>query len=201
MIFNSSQRTGILLLLILIICVIILPRQFSKKEHDFFLLQEANGLETDTIVISNDSSYNTKPVHKTVIRHKRTTPKVELNTADSTALDAIPGIGPYYASRIIRYRNLLGGYCTVEQLKEVKMTYFNVDSSARHFTVNPALIVKRNLDTMDFKAVLRHPYLEYEDVKLIFNAKRKFKTISYPLLEENQVLAPDKLKKIKPYFQ
>lgn len=201
MIFNSSQRIGIVALLLLIICIVLLPRQLSKKEPDLFLLRETESIETDSLITSNDSSYNAKPVYKTTTRPKKTIPKVELNSADSAALDAIPGIGGYYASRIIRYRSLLGGYTTVGQLKEVKMTYFNVDSSARYFTVDPALIIKRNLDTMDFKAILRHPYLEYEDVKLIFNAKRKFKTISFSLLETNQVLTADKLKKIKPYFQ
>ena len=44
---------------------------------------------------------------------------LELNSADSIQLLDIRGIGPVFASRIIRYRNLLGGYYVVTQLKEV----------------------------------------------------------------------------------
>lgn len=113
----------------------------------------------------------------------------------------VRGIGPFYASRIIRYRERLGGYYSVKQLKELKMKYFNVDSCASLFTVDQSLILKSDLDTMSFKAILKHPYLEYEDVQMIYNAKRKYGHLSYAVLEEHKVLAPHKLKKMKPYFQ
>ena len=125
---------------------------------------------------------------------------IELNSADSTTLVEIRGIGPYYAAKIIRYRERLGGYYRTEQLKDLRMTYFNVDSSAHLFTVNPGLIRKKDLNTLTFKEVLRHPYLEYEDVKLIFNAKNKYKKISMDTLEKRKILPVYKLKKIKPYF-
>ena len=57
------------------------------------------------------------------------------------------------------------------------------------------------MDSMSFKAILRHPYLEYEDVQLIFNAKRKYGHISIDVLEKQNILAGYKLKKIKPYFK
>ena len=41
---------------------------------------------------------------------------VELNSADSTTLRRVPGIGPVFASRIVRFRSLLGGFYTVSQL-------------------------------------------------------------------------------------
>ena len=46
-------------------------------------------------------------------------PLLDLNEADSAALDALPGIGGWYASKIIEYRNLLGGYSRKEQLMEI----------------------------------------------------------------------------------
>lgn len=201
MIFNSLQRKGVFILLFLITCILVIPSQFISKNHDFFLLQEADGIENTLLSPIRDSSQTPKPIHKTSSANRRILSQTELNTADSIALEAIRGIGPYYASRIIRYRKRLGGYHSIEQLKELKMQYFNIDSSAHFFTVNPALIVKRDLNTMEFKTVLSHPYLEYKDVKRIFNAKREFGTVSYPLLEEKQILPDDILKKIKPYFQ
>ncbi len=47
-------------------------------------------------------------------------PRTDINRADSAAFDALPGIGPYYAARIIEYRRRLGGYSTAEQLLEIK---------------------------------------------------------------------------------
>ena len=46
-------------------------------------------------------------------------PRVDLNTADSAAFDALPGIGPFYAGRIVSYRRELGGYSYPEQLMDL----------------------------------------------------------------------------------
>ena len=47
-------------------------------------------------------------------------PPVNLNTADAEELDALPGIGPVLAERIIQYREENGPFTSVEQLDEVK---------------------------------------------------------------------------------
>lgn len=46
-------------------------------------------------------------------------PKVDINKADSAAFDALPGIGPWFASKMVDYRNQLGGYSCAEQLMEI----------------------------------------------------------------------------------
>lgn len=46
-------------------------------------------------------------------------PKVDINSADSAAFDALPGIGPYYAAQMVKYRERLGGYSCKEQLMEL----------------------------------------------------------------------------------
>lgn len=50
-------------------------------------------------------------------------PKLDINKADSAALDALPGIGPYFAAKIIEYRSGIGGFTDVEQLMDIK--YFD----------------------------------------------------------------------------
>lgn len=47
-------------------------------------------------------------------------PRLDLNQADSAAFDALPGIGPYYASKIVSYRNELRGYSFKEQLMDIR---------------------------------------------------------------------------------
>lgn len=197
MLFNASERKGVFLLLLLIIGTIVLPRRFLAKEADFFLLPAE--IIGDTIFIKADS--NSSQVIKTFPRQTKRTISIELNTADSSSLVQVKGIGPYYAAKIIRYRNQLGGFYTVKQLNDLKMKYFNVDSCAHLFRVDTTLIRVSDLDTMSFKAVLRHPYLAYEDVQLIFNARQKYGHLSYRLLEEHKILTTYKLKKIKPYFK
>jgi len=48
-----------------------------------------------------------------------TIPTLDINQADSAALDNLPGIGGYFASRIISYREQLGGFSYPEQLMDI----------------------------------------------------------------------------------
>ncbi|MBR5603387.1 MAG: helix-hairpin-helix domain-containing protein, partial [Bacteroidales bacterium] len=95
---------------------------------------------------------------------------LDINTADTLGLMNLPEIGPYFARKIIEYREKLGGFIKEEQLLEV----YGLDSS-RFEIISPYIIldsieiqkVKVNHD--DFKTLLRHPYIEYDDVKKIVN--------------------------------
>lgn len=199
MLFNASERRGVWVILVLITIIIIVPRQLLPDNHNLFLLPPPVEISADSIVVIRDSVKTSFPIRR---YNKTASPApVELNSTDSLALVKIRGIGPYYASKILRYRERLGGYQSVKQLKELKMTYFNVDSLAHLFTVDQTLIHQADMDTMSFKSILRHPYLEYEDVQMIFNAKRKYGRLSYSVLEQYKILPAYKLKKIKPYFK
>lgn len=103
------------------------------------------------------------------------TEHIDLNTADTAMLQQLPGIGPTFAKRIVEYRSKLGGYHACRQLLEV----FGMDSSRYEkfkdkikidssFEVNK---LKINSDV--FKVLLRHPYLEYEEVKKIVNHREQ----------------------------
>ena len=182
MFIRKSEKKGIITLGILTMALFVLPRTIHKSEYPVFLIPYSRLSDTTQTV-------SPQPL------------VIELNSADSTALVSIRGIGPYYANKILRYREQLGGFHATRQLKEIKFQYLNIDSLLPHFSVNPALIRKKELDTMSFKSVLHHPYLVYEDVQLIFNAKRKFVKIDYSTLESQNILPLFKLKKIKPYFK
>lgn len=137
---------------------------------------------------SSDAPRNSKSSSKTVkttanrsktssgagASYSKNIPILELNATDSTALVALPQIGEVMASRIHRYRERLGGYVCFEQLYEVK----GMDST-RFATVRPYLkleatnIRKLDINRDDFKTLLRHPYLEYEQVKAIVNYREK----------------------------
>lgn len=92
------------------------------------------------------------------------------NLSDSLELLKLPNIGPSFAHRILEYRKRLGGFCNASQLLEV----YGMDS-ARYNTILPYIIIdsfplsKIKVNYDDFKTILRHPYIEYEDVKKIIN--------------------------------
>ncbi len=99
---------------------------------------------------------------------------VNLNSTDTTELKLLPGIGSFYAKNIVELREKLGGFVEINQLLEV----YAFDS-ARLETITPYINVdsvslrRINANTDDFKTILRHPYIEYEDVKKIVNHREK----------------------------
>ncbi len=109
-------------------------------------------------------------------------PMVELNSADSALLIKLPGIGPAYAKRIIRYRELLGGYYTPKQLLEVynfpEDTFYRLED---YIYTDTLQIRKMRINFLEFAELLRHPYLSKEQVAQILDRKEKlgaFKSIA-----------------------
>lgn len=87
---------------------------------------------------------------------------VELNAADSAALTALPGIGPSFARGIIKYRNQLGGYVSLDQLSEVFVLRDKPDAVqkiAGSLRVDADKAHKLNINTATAEEFTGHPYL------------------------------------------
>ena len=83
---------------------------------------------------------------------------IDLNTADTTLLKRVPGIGSSFARRIVKYRELLGGYYVVEQLQEVYgMDRERYNAIYPYFTVGTTV---RPL-TLTIDSISYHPYLSW----------------------------------------
>lgn len=100
--------------------------------------------------------------------------KLELNTADSIELVKLKGIGPSFASRIIKYRNKLGGFIINEQLKEV----YGIDSSFystinKQVTIDPQKIKQININETTLEQLKNHPYIKHKTANLIVNYRNK----------------------------
>ena len=89
---------------------------------------------------------------------------MDLNIADSAAFDALPGIGGWYAAKIIEYRTRLGGYSYKEQLMDISRfdeERFNALSDL--VSVSPEHQTPYPLWTLPSDSLMRHPYIgDYE---------------------------------------
>ena len=99
---------------------------------------------------------------------------VELNSADTTALKMVPGIGSVFAKRIIKYRDLLGGFYSVEQLGEV----YGIDEERYEamkswFSVDPSVISHLFVNQLSAKELASHPYVSYKQARIIEKMIRK----------------------------
>lgn len=86
-------------------------------------------------------------------------PLVDINVADSAAFDALPGIGGYFASKMVTYREKLGGYSDIVQLMEI----YHLDKEK--FAKFSDLVEVRQRPTpfrlwsMPVDSLRRHPYV------------------------------------------
>ena len=127
---------------------------------------------------------------------------VNINSADSVQLLPLPGIGPVFAGRIIKYRKLLGGFVSVDQLGEVYgMSAETIERIRNQVFIDSSAIRKIRIDSATFGELLRHPYLEYEEVKALVGYRDFKGEISSAIeLKENHILPDSTIKKIDGYF-
>jgi len=95
---------------------------------------------------------------------------MELNSVDSTELVSLPGIGPYYASRIMRYREQLGGYVSVTQLMDIDGL---PDSLVKWFFIEDSVPYRKLLVNSESLSSLRkHPYMNFYQARAIVEFRR-----------------------------
>lgn len=153
-------------------------------------IKSVDGIMNDTIVRRTWSKRETKPVRVQ-----------ELNSTDSLHLLDIPGIGPVFASRIIRYRNLLGGYYSVSQLKEVYgMREENFRIVSQYFTADQSALKKLNINFSTVQELGRHPYVGFSAARKICRLRDKTGKFSSPD-NLSTVVTGDSLKKLIPYMK
>ena len=92
-------------------------------------------------------------------------PKLDLNLADSAQFDALPGIGGFFASKMVEYRQKLGGYSSKEQLMEIyKFDSERYGSIEDLVTVSPEHITPYPLWRLGVEELALHPYIRSKSV-------------------------------------
>jgi DNA uptake protein ComE-like DNA-binding protein/cbb3-type cytochrome oxidase subunit 3 len=126
----------------------------------------------------------------------------EINSADTSELIKLPGIGITLASRIIKYRKLLGGFVNTHQLLEVYgLTNDNFIKFSKYVSVDSNLVKKINLNTISQVELMKHPYIgKYKASVIIKYRKFKGKIESLNELAKNGILKQDEIDKLSYYF-
>ena len=130
-------------------------------------------------------------------------PKLELNGADSAALVSLRGIGPYYARKILDYRDRLGGFWRKEQLLEIEG--FDADryaGCADEVTVDDRKIRKIDLWHASDTLLARHPYLGPKGARSIVRYRELYDSTrwSLPDLAAERVLSQEIIEKLEKYI-
>jgi DNA uptake protein ComE-like DNA-binding protein len=110
-------------------------------------------------------SYSKKTVNKKAVS------TTDINKATAEDLQTISGIGPAFSERIIKYRSKLQGFSFNNQLYEVwGLEIEVVDRVLSIFKINQKPIIKKiNVNIVEFKELLKNPYINYDLCIKIFN--------------------------------
>ena len=122
---------------------------------------------------------------------------VELNGADTTELKKIPGIGSGIAQMITGYRNRLGGFYDIAQLKEI---HLDVEKLRPWFNVATDNIRQLNINQTGIERLKAHPYINFYQAKIIVEYRKKKGTLkSLKQLSLYEEFTPQDLERISHY--
>ncbi len=154
--------------------------------------------------IASDGSVTVTIQENKVRQHKSAGAEtiIDLNKCDSASLMVLPGIGPVLSARIIKYRNLLGGYAEVSQLREVyglpEETYRLISARLRTDREDVCKII---VNKADYRQLLRFPYFERYDVTAILKYRElQGKIESCDEMVENKILSKETADRVKWYL-
>lgn len=127
---------------------------------------------------------------------------LDLNEVTLEALVEIRGIGEGTAKKLINYREKLGGFSSIKQVEEIYGLWENAKPIIyENLIVNPEKIQKRNLRTMEVKELAQHPYLTWNESKVIISFLKQHPEIrQIEALNQIHILDSEKINKILPYF-
>ena len=152
--------------------------------------------------LANDKESFTRKEPKDSVTYQRPvkikeTEHIVLNTADTTSLITIPGIGPYYARKIVQYGNRLGGYVSVDQLDEIDD--FPTEAK-KYLVINNPTPKKLNINLLSLNELKRHPYINFYQAKAITDYRRLHGAIkSLNDLRLLKDFTPEVIKRLTPY--
>lgn len=155
-----------------------------------------------------DTFYLNHPLIATKNKANHTTTNhiyhVDLNNCDSILLESLPKIGPITASKIIRYRERLGGYVSPFQLREI----YRIDSlilqipSVQFHTNNyQKQILKIPRSGLTIKDLYRHPYIGKANAHWLWKYLQAHPKLSVEEFKNSSFLSINEKTRLIPYLR
>lgn len=129
---------------------------------------------------------------------------VDIGTADQVELEKLPMVGEFLAAKISSYREKLGGYYSINQVKEIRgmrdSTYLVI---VPHLFLKDSTNLRRiNLNTADYDELNRHPYIDNTLARLIISFRTQHDKFSeVDDLRKVALVDAELYRKIAPYLK
>lgn len=154
--------------------------------------------------VLKDTGAHSRPVfHKAFRTATFSGALLDINTCDSAGWISLRGIGPVFASRILRFRKKLGGFYSIDQLAEV---YGLPDSTfqqiKQRLKISAIPLKKININTATVEELKSHPYISYRLAAAIKAFREQHGLFKSPEDLRQVVLVDDQIyRKIAPYLE
>lgn len=123
---------------------------------------------------------------------------VDLASADTTELKKVPGIGSFWARRIVNYGQRLGGYTSTRQLLEIEAF---PDETMKYFKLSSPHVTKLNVNTLTLNQLRRHPYINFYQAREICDYRRlKGRITDISQLSLLKDFPPEEIERLRPYI-
>ena len=134
---------------------------------------------------------------------RKALPLLDVNLADSAAFESLPGIGPMLAQRIIKFRNKLGGFYTVEQLGETFGLPDSTFNKIRGRLIRGEMSLKKiHLNKATKDELKLHPYLGWQLANAIIEYRNQHGNFLSPeQLKSVRLITEEKFRKLLPYIE
>ncbi len=209
--FGFTRRERRSTFVLLIIVAVIIGLRYSIPESNMTIEDISSVISPDTLIetgpaVKKPGALSGYRIEEASAGRHQTKPqksRIDINTCDSAMLIKLPGIGPVLSVRIIKYRNLLGGFARVEQLKEVyglpAETYEKI--KGRIFA-DSTRIMRIDINTATYNKIIRLPYFEKYEVSAILKYRElKGKISGIQDLIDNKLITMEKAWKVRPYLK
>lgn len=224
--FSRFERNGIIFLCVLILLSIVskkyivqyfvkdTPRLSSVDAAKMAALQEQinsakvsysnNYTASDKTTDSDEKPGSYTENNKTYAKKEYNDFKIEVNSATAEEYEKLYGIGKVFAERIVTFRDKLGGFYSIEQLKDI----YGIQDSAfqkfkKNLTIKPVKVKKININTASFEELTANPYFFSTIAKQIIGYRTKVKPFASVEDIKNLYFVkdhPEQFNKLSPYI-
>jgi len=182
--FSSKESRGFVLLIPVLLLFVISTGVFRKirkiKAENFHVqfLASIESIQASGIVLVSSPFPVFNPqdtiVKKSNSKQLENLNRIPFSEADSVTLQIVPGIGQSTASRIVKFRESIGGLHSKNQLTEVYgLKPETIDAIWEYFDFSPVIFKKVKINQIEADELAKHPYVSYAEAKVLIAYRKQ----------------------------